>query len=116
MIAISGDVGSLSSPILVHAVQEISAGACSTCLADFNGSSVDDTVHAYTIKDCEIPPPPPPPHSFNSSLIDSRFFAVEGMYDSEFNLPSDYYFFTYVLDEKCWKKAIPLSERNLSNK
>jgi len=121
--AISGDVGSLSSPILVNTSQQILAGACSFCLADFNGSSIDNTVQPYVpnppcviyfngikIKDCGISPPTPPSPG-HVTLKGSRFFAVIGVYDSQFNFASDYFLFTYFLDEKYWLKPIPLFVR-----
>ena len=126
--ALGGDVGSLLSPIYVNTLGTITAGAGEGySLADFTGSSSDNTVHAYPsnppcviyfngvkIKDCGAPPPPPPPGPTPSSsfspydLKGSSYFAVEGVYDSQFNLASDYYFYTYILNGKYLKKPISI--------
>ncbi|MCC6128156.1 MAG: hypothetical protein IT584_03035, partial [Chlamydiae bacterium] len=121
--AVGGNVGSLSSPILVDTSQQIIAGA-SGGLADFNGSSIDNTVHVYLpnppcviyfngvkIKDCGGPPPPPPSPAapqVRGLLKGSRFFAVIGVYDSQFTFANDYFFLTYILDEKYWIRSVPM--------
>lgn len=119
--AVNGNVGSLASPILVNTSDQIIAGACGTCLAAFNGSSIDDTVQPYApnppcviyfngvkIKDCGLPPIPPGPAPMHGALKGSRFFAVVGVYNSQFNYANDYYFFIDFLDEKYWRRSIPV--------
>jgi hypothetical protein len=119
--ALAGNVGSRSSPILVHTNNQIIAGAVD--LADFNGSSVDNTVHSLpsnppcvvifngvTLRDCHAPHPPTPPGpaptpSPTSSIIG---FAAPGFESSYFNLASDYFFFPYFFDERYVKKSIPI--------
>ncbi len=130
--ALTGDVGTRASPILVHTAQQIIAGAYD--IASFDGTSIDDTVIPYPpnppcfiywngvqIKECTRPPPPPPPPppspppsppspppSPPSDLKGSRFFAVLGMYDSQFTLANDYFFYTYLLNERFWRRSVPV--------
>ncbi len=119
--AVNGNDGSLSSPIFVITAGEIVAGGVD--LAVFEGSSVDNTVHAYAsnppcviyfngvkIKDCRppTPPSPSPSQSVQSELKGSRFFAFAYVFDSQFNLASDYFFLTYFLDDSFIKKPIPI--------
>lgn len=125
--AIHGDVGTLASPILVNTQQQIIAGGID--LASFNGSSIDNTVHEYPpnppcdiyfngvqIKSCIRPPPPPPPppppgpppSPPTPDLKGSRFFAVQGMYDSQFTLANDYFFFIFFLNERYWHRSVPV--------
>lgn len=121
--ALNGNDGSLSSPIFVVTAGEIIAGGVD--LAAFNGSSIDNTVHAYApnppcviyfngvkIKDCGGPTPPSPspsPSSFSPfDLKGSRFFAFVYVFDSQFNLSSDYFFFTYFFDDTYLKKQVPI--------
>jgi hypothetical protein len=134
--ALGGNVGSLSSPILVNTSQEIFAGACSSCLAAFDGSSADDTVHpipsnppcniyfnGVQIKSCTPPTPTPTPSSSGASgsslpsaFKGSRYFAIVGVYDSYFTLADDYFFFTYFLDDRYWRKSIPIFIQTPSKK
>lgn len=108
--ALGGDVGTLSSPILVHTSGQIFAG--STYLADFNGSSSDNTVHeipsnppcviifnGITIQDCGRPNP-----SATPSVISLIGFPTPGFNDSQFNLASDYYFLPYFYDERYFRR------------
>jgi hypothetical protein len=110
--AFGGDVGSLSSPILVHTEGQILAGACSSCLADFEGSSSDNTVNVIEsnppcilyfngveLRNCHVPPPPPPPSPPSSNKI-AFPFAVPGMDSSAFNLASDFFFLPYFFDDR----------------
>jgi hypothetical protein len=109
--AINGNVGSLASPILVHTSNQIIAGG--TDLAVFEGSSIDNTVHAYapnppcviifngaTIQDCGVSPPTSSQAA--SSLIG---FPSPGFDSSQFNLASDFYFLFYFIDEKYFRGA-----------
>jgi hypothetical protein len=114
--ALSGDVGTLSSPILVNSSNEIFAGAGGRpdSLADFNGTSMDDTIHEIPsnppceiifndviIKNCTIPPVPPVPTSNAGAKKIHRFpFAAPGFDSSSFNLASDYFFLPDFFDEK----------------
>lgn len=120
--ALGSDVGSIANPILVNTSNQIFAGACSSCLAAFDGTSIDNTVHALDsnppcniyfngvqIKNCNAPPTPPAPSVSVPNV--SRFFAVIGIYDSQFTLANDYFFLTYFLDEKYWRKSIPIFYR-----
>jgi hypothetical protein len=106
--ALGGDVGTLSSPILVNTSNQIFAG--STHLADFDGTASDNTIHS-------IPSNPPCLIIFNGIIIKpcnpvipsgggggrggaSLFasFAMADMEDSQFNLASDYFFLPFYLD------------------
>jgi hypothetical protein len=104
--ALDGDVGTLTNPILVNTSNRIFAGAIQ--LADFEGSSGDNTVHpiptnipcmliwngAYVLN-CEDVPIIIPP------------IAVPGVESSYFDLASDYYFtFTFLSDCYFWKDPL----------
>jgi hypothetical protein len=119
--SIHGNVGTVASPIFVTTTGEITAGATATGLAAFEGSSSDNTVHAYSsnppciiyfngvkIKDCGISPPPSPSNPSVSNLKGSRFFAVVYVFDSQFNLGSDYFFFTEFLNDRYIRKPVPI--------
>jgi hypothetical protein len=121
--ALGGNVGSLSSPILVHSSNQILAGAGGPqpSLADFNGTSFDNTVQAIpsnppckiifngvVIKDCTIPPTPPTPSSSAAKKIPRFPFAVPGFDSSQFNLASDYFFFFYFFDQTYVRKEAPM--------
>jgi hypothetical protein len=115
--ALGGDVGSLTSPLLVQSSNQIFAGADghANSLADFDGTSFDNTVHpipsnppcqiifnGVVIKNCTLPPipptPPTPPGKIKVKI--PRFpFAMPGFDSSQFNLASDYFFFFYFFDE-----------------
>lgn len=117
---LGGDVGTLSSPIFVQSSNQIFAGADghANSLADFNGSSVDNTVNVIptnppckiifngvVIKDCTIPPSPPSPipTTFRGGAF--RFpFMVPGVESSYFNLGSDFFFYLYFLTEDYVRK------------
>lgn len=112
--ALGGNVGSTSSPILVDTSNQIYTG--STYLAEFNGSSIDNTVHevltnppciiifnGITLKDCGVRPPPPPtpptPLEQIIALTGSRGFVSAESELSSFNLASDFFFLFYWLGE-----------------
>jgi hypothetical protein len=108
--ALEGDVGSVSSPILIQTGNQIFAGAGSGLpaiavggvprdhkSAILTGTSIDDTVHAIpsnppciltwngvTLNDCGLPPPPPPPPpgppSPPSNLYDLFFTTGRGLF------------------------------------
>ena len=118
--ALGGDVGTLASPILVVTSNQIFAGAHSTgsdpSLADFNGSSVDNTVHEIVsnppcqivfngvlIKDCRAPDPDPRP-----KLPLNLPFAVPGVDSSYFNLGSYYFFLSQWLDDSEFSHGLTL--------
>ncbi len=125
--ALNGDVGTLASPILVHTSNQIFAGAGGRpdSLAVFNGSSVDNTVHpipsnppceiifnGVIIKNCQVPPVPPgPAPSPARKKVFSFPFAVPGFDSSYFNLASDYFFFTYFLDDSYLRESAPMYYR-----
>ena len=115
--ALGGNVGSLTSPILVNSSNQIFAGAggSSRSLADFDGTSIDNTVHpipsnppctlifnGVVLQDCAPAPIPPAPPVV--VIIPSFPFAVPGMDSSYFNLASDYFFKSYFFDDTYLRK------------
>ena len=103
--ALEGNVGSLDSPILVNTSGQIISG--STFLADFNGTSGDNTVHRLTsnppclvifngviIYDCRTPPGPTPIYPSVENGI-----AAPGFNSSSFTLANDFFFKTFFLDD-----------------
>ncbi|MGH2611920.1 MAG: hypothetical protein ACRDFB_02595, partial [Rhabdochlamydiaceae bacterium] len=109
--ALGGNVGSLSSPIFVQSLGQVFAGADGgvESLADFNGTSSDNTIHAIPsnppciiifngveIAHCSVPSPVPSPSSGTSTQFP---FAVPGFDSSYFNLASDYFFLFYFFDK-----------------
>ncbi|MBS3904607.1 MAG: hypothetical protein KGZ39_04715 [Simkania sp.] len=115
--ALDGNVGSFASPILVNTSNQIFVGA--TSLAVFEGTSIDNTVHALDsnppcyiyfngieIKNCTAPPSSPSMFVFISS--ERHLFAVVGYYNSQFNLANDYFFLTYFLGQDELHKPIPV--------
>lgn len=117
--ALGGNVGSISSPILINTSNQIFAGAGGSALslADFNGTSVDNTVHdipsnppciiifnSIPIHECTAPPPPSPPSpggGGGAGVIRFIFpFAVPGFDSSFFNLASYYFFYDDFLDKR----------------
>ena len=111
--ALGGDVGALSSPLLVNTSNQIFAG--STFLADFDGTASDNTVHpipsnspciiifnGIVIQQCTLPPPP----SGGTPTFVS--FAMADMEDSQFNLASDYFFLPFYLDERYFAHGLTL--------
>ncbi|MBS0652598.1 MAG: hypothetical protein JSR39_03630, partial [Verrucomicrobia bacterium] len=126
--ALNGDVGTIASPILVHSSNQVFAGAGGRAdsLAVFNGSSVDNTIHAITsnppciiifngveIKNCNAPPVPPTPSGqrAHAKAIPPFPFAVPGFDSSYFNLASDYFFFPYFFDDSYVRKDAPMYYR-----
>jgi len=124
-----GNIGSLPSPILVQTLGQIFAGADGSpdSLADFDGSSSDNTIHPIpsnspckiifnnvVIKDCTIPPVPPvPPTPARKHKKRHSFpFAVPGFDSSFFNLASDYFFLPYFLDDRYVRKEIAIYYRS----
>ena len=130
--ALEGDAGSLISPLWVNTLNQIYAGAGSGPppiprdhnLANFIGSSVDNTVHAIasnppcrliwngtTLLDCGAPPPPPPPPPPPSAPttaipnIALLKFAAPGFDSSAFNLSNDFFFRTFFINEDFFKRA-----------
>ncbi len=112
-IYIGGNVGTLSSPILVNCDDQIYAGAYghSPSLADFNGSTIDNTINEITsnppciiifngvvIKNCQTTPAVVLPEFLS--------FDVPGFYSSYFNLASYYYFLTYFFDKNYVYKPV----------
>ncbi len=116
--ALGGDVGTLASPILVNTTNQIYAGADghANSLANFNGSSFDNTVHeipsnppciiifnGVVIKNCTTPPTPPS-GGRRATTTPSFPFAVPGFDSSFFNLASDYFFFFDFIDESYFRR------------
>lgn len=98
-------------------------------LADFDGTSVDNTVHEIPsnppceiifnnviIKNCTIPPVPPVPPTPAAAKAHKkrhRFpFAVPGFDSSFFNLASDYFFLQYFLDDTYVRKEVAMYYRS----
>jgi hypothetical protein len=123
--ALDGNVGTLTSPILVNTSNKIFAGAGGDpqSLADFDGTSVDDTVHPIpsnppcliifndiVIKQCQVPPVPPTPPSppGQKRKIPPFPFAVPGVDSSFFNLASDYFFLQYFFDLTYLRKEVAM--------
>ena len=113
-----GNVGSNSSPILIYTMNEIFAGAggAQPSLADFDGASVDNTIHSLStdppciiifngieLYNCGAKPPSPsvlpsaPRFSFPFPEVESSFF----------NLSSDLYFLPGYLDRAYFRSAPP---------
>jgi filamentous hemagglutinin family protein len=128
--ALGGDVGSLTSPINVNTTNQIFVGADghANSLADINGSSFDNTVHAIpsnppctiifngiVIKDC-ILPPVPPPSAGGRRKIPPFPFAVPGVDSSFFNLASDYFFFFDFIDDSYFRRNQLVYARGNSKK
>ena len=103
--AIGKDVGSYSSPILVNATNQVTAG--SSYLADFDGIDGDDTIHnlgsnvpmlviwnGVIIFDRRIPPTPPSPPSPSIRRVT---FPAPWADSSYFNLANAFYFETIFL-------------------
>jgi len=114
--ALSGDVGSLTSPIFVQSADQIFAGARNSFggLADFNGTSVDNTVHPIpsnppckiifndvVVKECSPLPPPVPPIRVPGFAFP---FSVPGVNSSYFNLANNFYFLPFFLDDSYFCK------------
>lgn len=106
--SVNSNVGSRSSPIRVQSGGEVTVGG--DYIAVFTGSTIDNTILAYAdnppciisfngvdIKDCGLRPPTPP--SGPISLVNIKGFATAGMNSSFFNLASDFYFKTYLLND-----------------
>jgi hypothetical protein len=125
--ALGGDVGTLSSPIFVTTSNQIFAGADGRAdsLADFNGSSVDNTVHpipsnppceiifnGVVIKQCNLPIPSGTVPSVQKVIAFP--FAVPGFDSSFFNLASDYFFMPYFFDEEYVHRHIPMLYKKTS--
>jgi hypothetical protein len=123
--ALGGDVGSLVSPILVHTNNLIFAGGID--LADFNGSSIDDTVHpipsnppcdiiwnSVLIKSCTRPIPVPVPGGTSIPASIRIVFPMPGVESSFFNLASDFYFLPYFLNMDYIRKSVLLYTRSTS--
>ncbi len=125
--ALHGDVGTMTNPISVNSSDQIVAG--STHLANFIGSSIDNSVQALAsnppcliifnnvtiLNDCTpIPPIPPVPPVPPAPIInkDKLPFNDPGFNSSFFNLASDYYFFPDFFDECYFYKIIPMYWRN----
>jgi hypothetical protein len=115
--ALGGDVGTLSNPILINTSNQIYAGADGhlDSLANFNGSSFDNTVHeipsnppctiifnGVVIKSCTLPPTPTPTPTPAQNLVFP--FAVPGVESSFFNLASDYFFFFDFIDDRYFRR------------
>lgn len=94
--ALDGNVGSLDSPIEVNTSGQIIAG--STFLANFNGTSGDDTVNSLESN-------PPCLIIFNGVIIydcrtpvaSATAFVAPGFDSSSFNLANDFFFKTFFL-------------------
>lgn len=113
--ALGGDVGTLASPIFVNSSAQIFAGAAGDeSLADFNGTSSDNTIHeipsnppceiifnGVEIKKCHfVPPTPPtPPAPVVVTVIPPFPFTVPGVESSYFTLADDFFFKCYFLTD-----------------
>jgi filamentous hemagglutinin family protein len=111
--ALGGGVGTTGSPIQVAAGDTVTAGAAHL-LADFNGMTVDGTVHSNPLNPpcplifngvviqppCPPPSPPPSPPSPIPFIdqVPPRTFFVVGIYSQYDSLVSDYYFLPEVVD------------------
>jgi len=117
-----GNVGTRSSPILVNTSNQIFAGAGGPqpSLADFNGTSADNTVHpllsdppciiifnGIVIQDCNFVPPGPGP------VFAPVSFPTPGFNSSFYNLSNDDYFFTFFLERKYFVHPAPIFWRSL---